>query len=178
MPDSSIVIRTGGQTGVDRAALLVAIELGIPYEGWCPRDGRADDRQTPPGLLGEFPNLRPTPSTDRRQRTAWNVRDADATLILSFYNVNATSAGSDFTTFCAEMLYEKPIRTTNVAEQRGRDDIPAWLDSLRATVGDRPLVLNVAGPREIEMPGIQAAATRYLRQLLRTASVVGARAAL
>src|SRR6476469_1900022 len=81
MPDSSIVIRTGGQTGVDRAALLVAIELGIPYVGWCPRDGRADDRQTPPGLLGEFPNLRPTPSTDRRQRTAWNVRDADASLI-------------------------------------------------------------------------------------------------
>lgn len=174
MTDSTLVIRTGGQTGVDRAALLAAMELGLPYEGWCPRNGWADDRQTAPGLLTEFPNLRETPSGDRRQRTAWNVRDADATLILSFYSVNATSAGSDFTTFCADVLYEKPFRTANVAEQRGRDDVPAWIDAMRAKLDGRSLVLNIAGPREIEMPGIQAAATRYLRQLLRTASAARA----
>ena len=37
------IIRSGGQTGVDRAALDVARELGIPVAGWCPKNGIAED---------------------------------------------------------------------------------------------------------------------------------------
>jgi len=36
-------IISGGQTGVDRAALDVALELGIPCRGWCPKDRQAED---------------------------------------------------------------------------------------------------------------------------------------
>ena len=37
-------IRTGGQSGVDRAALDFAIEHEIPYCGWCPKGGWAEAR--------------------------------------------------------------------------------------------------------------------------------------
>jgi Circularly permutated YpsA SLOG family len=77
-----LVIVTGGQTGVDRAALDVAGELGIPYAGFCPRGGWAEDLPEPPGLLSRYPHLRETPLSDPAQRTAWNVRDSNAVLIL------------------------------------------------------------------------------------------------
>src|SRR6202451_730508 len=72
---------SGGQSGVDRAVLDVAIERGIDYGGWCPKDGGAEDLSTPPGLLAKYPNLRETPLADPAQRTEWNVRDADACMI-------------------------------------------------------------------------------------------------
>lgn len=36
-------IVSGGQTGVDRAALDLALELGIPCGGWCPPGRMAED---------------------------------------------------------------------------------------------------------------------------------------
>jgi hypothetical protein len=71
-------ILSGGQTGVDRAALDVAIARAMPYGGWCPRGGWAEDFSDSPGLLATYPHLRETPSRDPAQRTDWNVRDADA----------------------------------------------------------------------------------------------------
>jgi hypothetical protein len=70
---------SGGQTGVDRAARDVALELGIPCGGRCPRDRQAEDGVIP----ARYP-LVETPSADYSQRTKWNVRDADATLILAW----------------------------------------------------------------------------------------------
>jgi hypothetical protein len=69
-------IVSGGQSGVDRAALDVAIARGIPYGGWCPKGGWAEDMPAPPGLLAHYPHLRETPSADPAERTAWNVRDS------------------------------------------------------------------------------------------------------
>ena len=71
-------IVSGGQTGVDRAALDVALELGIPCGGWCPRGRRAED-----GALSARYPLMETPSDDYVQRTTWNIRDSDGTLILT-----------------------------------------------------------------------------------------------
>src|SRR5260221_10992589 len=71
-------IVSGGQTGVDRAALDVALEQGIACGGWCPRGRRAED-----GPLDERYPLQETPWDGYPQRTEWNVRDSDATLILS-----------------------------------------------------------------------------------------------
>ena len=51
-----LTIVSGGQTGVDRAALDVAIELGIPYRGWCPKGGWAEDMPNPPGVLALYPD--------------------------------------------------------------------------------------------------------------------------
>ena len=62
-------IRSGGQTGVDRAALDAAVLTGRPYEGWCPKGGCAEDYLHPPGLLTKYPNLMETPSKSPEQRT-------------------------------------------------------------------------------------------------------------
>ena len=69
-------IISGGQTGVDRAALDVAIERGMPWGGWCPKGGWAEDLPDAPGLLAKYPNLRETALPHPLQRTEWNVRDA------------------------------------------------------------------------------------------------------
>ena len=74
-------IRSGGQTGVDRAALDAAVLTGRPYEGWCPKGGWAEDFLHPPGLLTKYPHLRETPSKSPEQRTEWNVRDSAATVV-------------------------------------------------------------------------------------------------
>jgi len=75
-------IISGGQTGIDRAALDASIEMGVDYGGWCPKGGWAEDFRKPPGLLARYPLLRETPSAEPIQRTEWNVRDADRLMIL------------------------------------------------------------------------------------------------
>lgn len=71
-------IVSGGQTGVDRAALDFAIAHGIPHGGWCPRGRLAED-----GAIASHYELRETPDTEYAQRTEWNVRDSDGTVIFS-----------------------------------------------------------------------------------------------
>ena len=73
---------SGGQSGVDRAVLDVALARGIAYSGWCPKGGWAEDFPEPPGVLANYPQLAETPLADPAQRTEWNVRDADAYLIV------------------------------------------------------------------------------------------------
>ena len=155
-------IRSGGQAGVDRAALDCAIELGLPYEGWCPAGGWAEDRPVYPGLLADYPLLVETPSSDPEQRTEWNVRDGDATLILVCRDAVALSPGTRFTAIVAKRL-RKPCLVLRVFDDPDPRAIAAFVDSL----GSRPIVLNVAGPRESGCPGIYAAAKHLLRIALR-----------
>ncbi|MGO1311979.1 MAG: YpsA SLOG family protein, partial [Brevibacterium aurantiacum] len=76
-------IRSGGQTGVDRGALDAARAAGVTIEGWCPAGGWAEDLPGAPGLLTDYPESRETPSPEPAQRTEWNVRDSEVTLIIS-----------------------------------------------------------------------------------------------
>src|SRR5262245_30144595 len=87
-------IISGGQTGVDRAALDVAIERNMDWGGWCPKGGWAEDLTTPPGVLAKYPRLRETPDAHPLQRTEWNVRDSDATLIITDRDGLSVSIGS------------------------------------------------------------------------------------
>src|SRR6185295_18101876 len=93
-------IISGGQSGVDRAALDFAVEHDIAYGGWCPKGGWAEDFRGAPGVLARYPHLRETPEADPKQRTEWNVRDADATLIL--FCAAVASPGTAFTIDCAK----------------------------------------------------------------------------
>ena len=77
MSAGPVEIVSGGQTGVDRAALDVALALGLACGGWCPRGRRAEDGPLP----ARYP-LRETPSASYPERTEWNVRDSDGTLVL------------------------------------------------------------------------------------------------
>ncbi len=72
-------IVAGGQTGADRAALDVALEYGLTVGGWVPHGRLAEDGRIP----ARYPGLVETDSPDGAERTRWNVRDSDATLIVS-----------------------------------------------------------------------------------------------
>src|SRR4051794_26180413 len=74
----NITIISGGQTGADRAALDFAIAHGLSHRGWCPRQRRAED-----GIIPAQYVLQETPSGHYSQRTEWNVRDSDATVVFS-----------------------------------------------------------------------------------------------
>ena len=74
----SLKIISGGQTGADRAALEFAIKQGIPHGGWCPKGRRSED-----GQIDAKYQLQETPSSNYLQRTEWNVRDSDGTVIFS-----------------------------------------------------------------------------------------------
>jgi hypothetical protein len=164
MPKLTIV--SGGQTGVDRAALDVAIALGLAYGGWCPPGGWAEDMPTPPGLPARYPLLRETPSPDPAQRTEWNVRDSDASLILVDANGVRVSGG----TALAEKLaakYGKPLLVVDVSAADAAARMTAWLDALLAKHAEEaPFRLAVGGPRESEAPEIYGRARAVLYSLL------------
>ncbi len=151
-------IVSGGQTGVDRAALGVAIELGIEYGGWCPRGGLADDHVTPPGLVVAYPALTETPSDDPRQRTVWNVRDSDATLVLTRDGV--VSPGTALTVLAAQRL-GRSLHVQSLDATDAVDQVAAWLRLL-----DPASAVDVAGPRESQAPGIHEDARAVLTAVL------------
>ena len=143
-------IISGGQTGVDRAALDVALELGIPCGGWCPNGRKAENGAIP----AHYP-LQELPSGGYRQRTKWNVRESDGTLILF---QDQLTGGSAFTADLARKQ-AKPCYTVNLSAPTEPREIMEWIT--QNNIG----VLNIAGPREGRAPGIHAAAAAYLRTL-------------
>ena len=163
MTSSDVVIRSGGQSGVDRAALEVAVALRLRYAGWCPAGGWAEDYQEPPGIRARYPNLVETPSRDSRQRTAWNVRDSDATLIVTPDADLERSPGTAFARVCAELIFAKPLHVAPPTSEPER--AAQWLARHHTQSG---LELNVAGPRASEHPEIHALATTYLTEVLRS----------
>jgi len=144
-------IVSGGQTGVDRAALDVALELALPCGGWCPRGRKAED-----GTIAARYPLTETPAAEYAQRTEWNVRDADATLVLTR---GMPSGGTALTIDLARRL-GKPCLVIDLDDQPDVGMVRIWLENHK--VG----VLNVAGPRESQSPGSHAAAAGFLRRLL------------
>jgi predicted Rossmann fold nucleotide-binding protein DprA/Smf involved in DNA uptake len=144
-------IISGGQTGVDRAALDMALARGIPCGGWCPQGRRAEDGTIP----ARYP-LTETPTADYPQRTEWNVRDADATLVLTH---GEPAGGTALTADLAHRL-GKPLLVVDLAADLDPDAVRSWL------VKERVRVLNVAGPRESTFPGVYALARAFLQRLL------------
>jgi len=144
-------IVSGGQTGVDRAALDVALEFGIECGGWCPAGRGAED-----GTIETRYPLRETPSSEPMQRTEWNVRDSDATLILTS---GTGSPGTERTIEIARRL-GRPLYTFHAGSPEDVGMFRRWLQVYRVRT------LNVAGPRESEAPGIYVEARRILMALL------------
>ena len=128
-------IVSGGQTGADRAALDFAIVQRLPHGGWCPAGRKAED-----GPIGPRYQLKATPSAGYVQRTEWNVRDSDGTVVFSIAPV--LTSGSKKTVELAHK-HHKPV--IHIA----RDDGPASpAQALLSFIQDNKIkVLNVAGPR-------------------------------
>jgi len=155
---------SGGQSGVDRAALDVALALGIPYGGWCPSGGWAEDCPEPPGALAEYPQLAETPSADPAQRTEWNVRDADACLIIADAGGPEVSAG---TVLAGELAhrYRKPLFVMKLGNADAARQAALWLRVQQARHG-AGLKLAIGGPRESEAPGIYQRARVFIAELM------------
>ncbi len=155
---------SGGQSGVDRAVLDVALARGIAYGGWCPKGGWAEDFPTPPGLLAQYPNLKETPLADPAQRTEWNVRDADACLIIVDAGGLPVSPG---TALARELAgrYGKPLFVADLRAADSLERAALWLRTQREVFGSG-LSLAIGGPRESEAPGIYLRASRFIGALI------------
>ena len=146
-------IISGGQTGVDRAALDAAMDLGVSAGGWCPAGRRAED-----GPIALRYPLTETEEADYAVRTARNVEMADATLIITNGRL---SGGTELTLQCA-LQAAKPCLVVDLREPLDyADQVCRWIASLQINI------LNVAGPRESSQPGVYSLARDLLRDILR-----------
>lgn len=150
-----LCIRSGGQTGVDRAALDAALGLGLSMGGWCPAGRGAEDGPIP----FRYP-LRETPEADPAVRTRLNVRDGDATLILA----PSPLAGGTALTRDEAVRLGRPALVVDPFHPGAVPEAVAWAEALRAGQ-DGVFDLNVAGPRESECPGIGAASVALLTEI-------------
>jgi hypothetical protein len=142
-------IIAGGQTGVDQAALRAARDCGLKIGGWCP-PGRTCEAGVIPA---EFP-LEETeqdrslnaPDVPRSQRTEWNVRDSDGTLVIQS-GETAVDRGTDWAMQCAKR-YGRPLLVCDMADPDAKQKIQEWLRRKQIKV------LSVGGPAESTSPGI------------------------
>ena len=146
------LILAGGQTGVDRAALDWAIDMGIAHGGWCPRGRTAQD-----GPLPERYKLKETEAIGYVQRTRMNVRDADATL---FIHHGLLVGGTRLTLRFADAM-EKPVRLVDLSKDWPSQTIQVqdWWTELGLHS------LNMAGPNEDRVPDIYGLSLEFLQQL-------------
>ena len=156
-------IISGGQTGVDQAALDAAMELNIDCGGWCP-PVRLSENGIIPSIypLTETPNDKSdqSPGIPRSLRTEWNVRDSDATLILMPSDIKS-DMGSEWTYQCAAN-YNKPCIVLDPFEDDIIPIIIKWLEENKISV------LNIAGPSESKYPGIGSATYRILIRVFKS----------
>ena len=154
---------SGGQSGVDQAALRAAASLGIAIGGWCPPGRVAEDGLIPDSFpLTETPQERSpaAPGIPRSQRTEWNVRNSDGTLLLCPGAITQQDAGTRWTAKCAEH-YAKPLLIADPAMLIEVPRVHHWIEAR----GIR--TMNVAGPSESTSPGIGTAAEKFVTAVLR-----------
>jgi hypothetical protein len=156
-----ITIVSGGQTGPDRAALDVAMALGLPYGGFCPKGGWAEDMPNPPGLLHHYSNMEETKSSELGERTRLNVEKGDATLIVVDKSGLDVSPGTILTLDLVKRANKRHL-VIDVHQSNAVELLEEWLESAYNLK-----VLNVAGPRESEAPGLYALTRALLAKVLR-----------
>ena len=139
---------SGGQTGADRAGLDVAIRYDFPHEGWCPKGRKAED-----GRIGGQYRLKETPSAGYLQRTEWNARDSDGTVV---FTLARTISGGSRRTIQFVEKHRKPWIHIFSGTYQPAEDLQKFvqLHGIRR--------LNIAGSRESKEPGIYRWATNIL----------------
>jgi Circularly permutated YpsA SLOG family len=135
-----VKIISGGQTGVDRAALDVALKHGIECGGWCPA-GRLDE-------FGRIPDQYPVQELEAggfTERTLRNVKDSDGTIII--YPDKLAGGTEQTVRFCIDR--QRPHHVIDAAKVSAEDAAKLIADFVRKHKID---ILNVAGPRQSEWP--------------------------
>lgn len=147
---------SGGQTGADIAALDVALRFKFPHGGWCPKGRRSLE-----GPIHTCYNLMETPSESYLQRTEWNVRDSDCTVV---FTLAPEASGGSLRTLGFAKKHGKPSlhlsRHAGVLGYRDRSEL------LQNFVREHEIKkLNVAGSRESKEPCIH----RWVMEVLENA---------
>ena len=146
-------IISGGQTGADRAALDFALEHNISCGGWCPKGRLAED-----GPIDQKYPLKETASSDYEERTKMNVMDSDGTLLLC---TTFLDTGSKFTIeSCSKQ--RKPCLITNPQQIEMAVDVNDWIAFNNISI------LNIAGNRERNEPGLYYHTYKFLVIVLKT----------
>ncbi len=151
-------IVTGGQTGVDRAAMRAARRAGLALRGWCPAGRSAED-----GPIGPEWPLVETPSADPAQRTRWNARESEGTLVLSPFD---RGPDDDLISRGTELAIEqarrcrRPRLLLDPARGGSSKALAAWVRRFDIRI------LNIAGPRESEWAGAEEESFRFLAEAL------------
>jgi len=140
-------IVSGGQSGVDRAALDVGLERKIPIGGWCPKGRLCED-----GVIHEKYPLQETATEIYEERTRKNVEDSDGTLILT----RGHASGGTAYTIETALTLGKPLWIVDFEKAADGQKAIDWMDR------NFIRILNVAGPRESKAPGIYAQAREFL----------------
>jgi|SRR3990167_8561670 len=144
-------IISGGQTGVDRAALDVSIKMGIVHGGWCPRGRAAED-----GIIAEHYNLIETNSGDPSERTKLNIQDSDGTLILVTSIPVKVNDGTILTIHEVKEKRKLHLIIDLSKNENVDEKIANWIKE------NNIQILNIAGPRESQCPGIYGATSKTL----------------
>ena len=153
-------IVSGGQTGVDRAALDAALFHRIEHGGWCPLGRRSESGRIPDEYL-----LTETDSPNYQVRTEKNVLDSDGTLIV--YR-ESLSRGTELTWKLARK-HGRPLLAMDIAAwaQWDIETAAEHVEQIRTwIIGENIASLNVAGPRESSCPGIAIDATQLITMVL------------
>ncbi len=150
-------IISGGQTGVDRAALDVALELGLTCGGFCPSGRISED-----GRISEKYPLTETPTSDYTERTIWNVRDSNATLIL----VWGPPTGGTLLALETAKECHKPYLLIDFQSNQNASAVISWL------LDHCVRVLNIAGPRASTQVNCYEQSFAFLYQVLSRFQVV------
>ncbi|MBI9038972.1 MAG: putative molybdenum carrier protein [Bacteroidales bacterium] len=143
-------IISGGQTGVDRAALDFALKNGVNCGGWCPLGRKAED-----GIISEKYPLLETKSSKYSERTKLNVKNSDGTLLI-FDKI--LDKGSILTKNMADE-YHKSIFLYDLSANIESSEIKKWMHSNKINV------LNIAGPRESNSIGIYLKTYKLLSEI-------------
>ena len=142
-----VQIISGGQTGVDRAGLDAAIEIGLLIGGYVPKGRLAEDGQVP----DKYP-MTETGSKNYKDRTKRNVLESDGTLII---NIGPMVSGTALTAIIA-LEHNKPLMIVQLDQAYQTSVVIDWLDE------NRIQILNIAGPRESKRPGIYEQTKMFL----------------
>lgn len=138
---------SGGQTGVDQAGLFIASEVGLEIGGWCPKGGLDENKID---IRRQFPSLVEATTSNPDERTKLNIRDSDGTLIIvpSWPLPEKIKDGTLLTIEEAQRL-KKPYLIFSLTDKEQNSNI------IQKWVQDNDIeVLNIAGPRESNSPGI------------------------
>jgi hypothetical protein len=133
-----LMVVTGGQSSVDRAALDAAVELTLPCRGWCPAERWAED-----GTIASRYPMQECGSSDPATRTELNTIDSDATLVLTKGN---PTDGTPLTSARAEH-HGKPTFVLTLGQAPDVEAFWRWIERCDVRI------LNIGGPRESFAPG-------------------------